>query len=138
MYKHDLNLVKPTIEAPCYCFQKGGVRHAFIHFLIAFLIENHYPTICSLLDKKGLLISIMSGMKFDTADDVCMVMAMFKTSILENPSVGKTQKMKLFNTQVVKDIINLYNWKGLEGLKNKSITVSTKQPFFISSHYIHA
>lgn len=101
------------------------MRQAFINFVTAFLIENHYPTICILLDKKGLLTSIMSGLKFDRASDVCMVMATLKTSILENPLMGKTQKMKLFNTQVVKDIINLYNWKGPDGRKKgHSTTVS--------------
>lgn len=29
----------------------------------------------------------------------------------------KTTKMHVFNTAVVKDIVNLYNWKGPEGLK---------------------
>ncbi|XP_050298339.1 uncharacterized protein LOC126737471 isoform X2 [Anthonomus grandis grandis] len=40
-----------------------------------------------------------------------------KNHILENASVMKTTKMHVFNTGVVKDIVNLYNWKGPDGLK---------------------
>lgn len=70
----------------------------------------------------------MKGLQYDNADTVCIVITSMKNYILENPSVNKTLKMHVFNTAVVKDIVNLYNWKGLDGLKaldknNKSVTI---------------
>lgn len=103
-----------------YGLKESGVRNAFVRFLVAFLVDGHYPTISMLLDKQGMLSSITSGLRFDSSEDACMVMAAFKGCVLENPLVMKTQKMKLFNTQVVKDIVNLYNWKGSGALKKGS------------------
>ncbi|KAF2902622.1 hypothetical protein ILUMI_03556, partial [Ignelater luminosus] len=99
--------------------EKDSVRNVFIHFLIAFLVEGEYPTISILLEKKGLLTSIVNGLQFDSSETVCMVMTTFKKNILENTFVSKTAKMNIFSTPVVKDIVNLYNWKGLEGFNSK-------------------
>lgn len=108
--------------------EKNSVRDHFIHFLTAFLIDGHYPALSMLLEKKGIITSIIRGLKFDSADTVCIVMTAMKNHILENPLVSKTAKMKIFNTVVVRDIVNLYNWKGPDGLKaqkqnNKATTV---------------
>lgn len=89
-----------------------SVRLAFIHFLISLLVDGQYPTLVLLLERKGLLTSIINGLIYDPADCVCMVMSALKNHILENPSVSKTMKMKTFSTPVVKNIVNLYNWKG--------------------------
>lgn len=99
--------------------EKDSVRNVFIHFLIAFLVEGEYPTISILIEKKGLLTSIVNGLQFDSSETVCMVMATFKKNILENTFVSKTAKMNIFSTPVVKDIVNLYNWKGPEGFNPK-------------------
>lgn len=88
------------------------VRYFFVRFLTAFVVDGQYPTLMVLLEKKGLLVSIIKGLQYDDADCVCMVMAALKLHILENPFVSKTTKMVTFNTQVVKSIVNLYNWKG--------------------------
>lgn len=88
------------------------VRYFFIRFLIAFVVDGQYPTLMVLLEKKGLLTSIMKGLQYDDGDCVCMVMTALKMHILENLFVSKTTKMLTFNTQVVKAIVNLYNWKG--------------------------
>lgn len=92
--------------------ETNDVRYHFIQFLIAFVVDEQYPTLAVLLEKRGLLTSIMAGLQYDDANCVCMVMAALKLHILENPFVSKTVKMKTFNTQVLKSIANLYNWKG--------------------------
>ncbi|KAJ8959185.1 hypothetical protein NQ318_022446 [Aromia moschata] len=107
--------------------EKDSVRDYFIHFLTAFLVDGNYPTLSTLLEKKGFIKSIIAGLQFDSADTVCVVISGMKNHILENPLVSKTAKMKVFNTQVVRDIVNLYNWKGPAALraqkKNKSTAV---------------
>lgn len=97
-----------------------SVRDHFIHFLTAFLVDGHYPALSVLLDKKGFLTSIIRGLQFDSADTLCIVVTAMKNHILENPLVSKTAKMKTFNTIVVRDIVNLYNWKGPQALKTQN------------------
>lgn len=97
--------------------KSGGVkadnpRNAFVQFLTSFLLDGNYPLISLLLSKKNLLSSVIHGLKFDQADTVCMVIQSLRQFILENPAVSKSMKMKTFSTPVVKDLVNLYNWKG--------------------------
>lgn len=99
--------------------EKNGVRDHFIHFLTSFFVDGHYPALSVLLDKKGFITSIISGLQFDDADTLCMVISAMRKYILENPSVSKTAKMKTFNTMVVKELVNLYNWKGPTAKKEK-------------------
>lgn len=108
------------------------VRYFFIRFLTAFIVDGQYPTLMVLLEKKGLLTSIMKGLQFDDADCVCMVMVALKVHILENLLVSKTVKMLTFNTQVVKAIVNLYNWKG----KGHVSEASTKKKEISSVSYL--
>lgn len=112
--------------------EKDSVRDHFIHFLTAFLIDGHYPALSVLLEKKGFLTSIISGLKFDSADTLCIVITAMKNHILENNLVSKTAKMKTFNTIVIRDIVNLYNWKGPQAVitskKNKgNVAVSVSK-----------
>lgn len=106
-----------------YSEDYDSVRNAFIYFLVSFLIEGFYPTISVFLEKKELLTSIINGMQFDRADLVCLILTSLKTNVLENPGISKTVKMKCFSTPVVKNIVNLYNWKGPKGydLKKKEV-----------------
>ncbi|XP_066251701.1 nucleolar pre-ribosomal-associated protein 1 [Euwallacea similis] len=97
--------------------EKNNVRDCFIHFLTAFLVERDWHVLPVLLEKSFLLTSIIPGLQHDNSDTVCVIITAMKNHILENPLVTKTTKMHIFNTAVVKDIVNLYNWKGLEGLK---------------------
>lgn len=104
---------------------EDSVRNAFVNFLTAFLVDGQYPTLAVLLEKRGLLTSIIRGLQYDNADSVCMVITALKIHVLENPYVSKTVKMKVFSTPVVKDIVNLYNWKGpkaiVDNKKDKEI-----------------
>lgn len=99
---------------------KDTVREAFINFLMAFLVDGYYPTLAVLLEKRGLLTSIIKDLQYDNADCVCLVMTALKNHVLENQFVSKTVKMHTFSTPVVKDIVNLYNWKGPQVDKKKS------------------
>ncbi|CAH0564314.1 unnamed protein product [Brassicogethes aeneus] len=97
--------------------QKDSVRDVFIHFLTGFLVGGHYPNLILLLRKRGLLTSIIRDLQFDNCETVCLVITVMKSHILENPNVSKTDKMKTFSTPVVRDIVNLYNWKGPASFK---------------------
>lgn len=119
--------------------EEDSVRKAFINFLMAFLVDGFYPTISMLLERKGLLPSIINGLQFDNADTVCLVMAALKNNILQNPSFSKTAKMQTFSTPVVKDIVNLYNWKGPSSYnpktKNRKKDVEVRIIYFFFTIY---
>ena len=102
---------------------KNEARAALIHFITAFLVDGHFPTLSVLLEKKGLMTSIIRGLQFNRTDVVVLLVTAMTNHILENSSVSKTVKMKTFSTPVVKDIVNLYNWEGPAGLQ---ITRNTK------------
>ncbi|KAG5865414.1 hypothetical protein JTB14_037775 [Gonioctena quinquepunctata] len=110
---------------------KDSVRDHFIRFLTAYLVDGQYPPLSVLLEKKGFITSIIGGLQFDSADTLCLVISAMKNHILENPLVSKTSKMKTFNTLVVRDIVNLYNWKGPRAVKagktNKSAAVTVDE-----------
>lgn len=109
----------------------SSVRTFFVHYLISFLISGHTPTILTFLEKRILLNSIFSGLIYDTPDLIDIVLSTIKTNILEEISISKTVKMAVFNTQVVRNIVNLYNWKGPKNWKpnmyKKSTTVVVNQ-----------
>ena len=90
---------------------KDSTRGAFINFLVSFLIDGHYPVISLILENHSLLTSIVEGLISDTADRVCLVLITFRKYVVENPQISKTIKMKVFNTTVIKNVVNLYNWK---------------------------
>ncbi|GJQ80006.1 hypothetical protein Trydic_g9479 [Trypoxylus dichotomus] len=88
----------------------------------------------ALLEKRGLLTSVVKGLIHDDADIICMTIDTLRNQILENPLVSKTVKMRTFNTAVIKDVVQLYNWKGPVSLqkgpkkKNEDIVVTQVDP----------
>ena len=89
-----------------------SVRTCFIHFILAFLVEGNASDIRALLEKRGVLSSIFSGLVYDYSDLVQLVLTTVKKYVLENPVITKTIKLHVFSTPVVQQIVNLYNWKG--------------------------
>ncbi|KAL3268215.1 hypothetical protein HHI36_007339 [Cryptolaemus montrouzieri] len=88
-------LTKNTLE-------NKTVRKHFVFFLTTMLIDIEYSTLALLLDKKGMLTSIIPGLQYDEVDTVCFILTTMRNYILENQFVSKTVKMKTFNTIVVK------------------------------------
>lgn len=89
-----------------------SVRTCFIHFILAFLIEGNASDIRAMLEKRGVLSSIFSGLLYDCSEVVQLVLTTAKKYILENPAISKTTKLRVFSTSVIQGIVNLYNWKG--------------------------
>ncbi|XP_011500624.1 PREDICTED: nucleolar pre-ribosomal-associated protein 1 [Ceratosolen solmsi marchali] len=105
---------------------RESVRTCFIYFILAFLIEGNATDIRALLEKRGVLSSIFSGLLYDYSDIVQLVLKTVKKYVLENPTITKTVKLHVFSTTVVQEIFNLYNWKGP---KNWSSQAHKKQKF---------
>lgn len=89
-----------------------SVRVCFIHFVLAFLVDGDTTTIKALLDKQGVLSSIFPGLIFDCSNVVYLVLSTVKKYVLQNSTISKTKKLFIFSTPVLRNIVNLYNWKG--------------------------
>ncbi|KAJ3661628.1 hypothetical protein Zmor_006016 [Zophobas morio] len=63
---------------------KNEARAALIHFITAFLVDGHFPTLSVLLEKKGLMTSIIRGLQFNRTDVVVLLVTAMTNHILEN------------------------------------------------------
>lgn len=88
------------------------VRMCYIHFLMAYLIEGNSMLIRNLLDRNELVMAILSGLIYDNAETVCLVLSTFKRFVLMSSHVTKTKKIQIFNSDIVRELMHLYEWKG--------------------------
>lgn len=88
------------------------VRICYIHFLMAYLIEGNSMLIRNLLDRNELVMAILSGLIYDNAETVCLVLSTFKKFVLMGSQVTKTKKIQIFNSDIVRELMHLYEWKG--------------------------
>ena len=89
------------------------IRETLVQFLLSFFITNHPGIAKEFLDKKNILPQIFPGLIKDTVQLVELVLTTFKEKILENASLSKTSKMKLFSVYSLKLLLKLYNnWTG--------------------------
>ena len=88
------------------------MRTIFIQFLLSFLMDSDPLVVKEYLNTKTRLINLFSGMMQDESSTVIMVLDTLKTKILENSQVNKTQKMKIFGSHTIKQILALLKWTG--------------------------
>ena len=107
--------------------QSKEVRKSLVQFLLSFFIVNHPGVAKEFIEKKSLLVNILPGLIKDEHDIVLLVLTSFKESILENPSIGKTSKMKIFSVANLKFILGLFDWKSQDNSENlkQSVTEAT-------------
>ena len=88
------------------------VRTCFIHFLLTVLFEPSPLVLKDFFSLKTRLSSQFPGLMQDQAETVMLVVETFRSKVLENPAVSKTQKMKVFGSHNIKTILALLNWTG--------------------------
>ncbi|KAL5289032.1 URB1 family protein [Megaselia abdita] len=97
------------------------VRKAFIHFILAYMVEGNILLLRNILDKGILVNALMNGLIFDDHLTVCVVLNTFSKFVLECPQISKTKKIQIFNLECTKSIVKLYNWLGPKGFIQKCI-----------------
>lgn len=95
--------------------KRETVRTCFIHFILAYLIEGNITLIRNILEKNQLIMSIISGLIFDSHDLVGLVLNSLNKFVLKSLLISKTQKVQTFNANIVKQLLKLYEWKGPQG-----------------------
>lgn len=88
------------------------VRICYIHFILAYLIEGNVTLIRNLLDRNELVMAVSSGLMYDSADTVCLVLSTLQRFVLMSNQVSKTKKIQVFSIDVVREFMHLYDWKG--------------------------
>ncbi|KAF5272617.1 hypothetical protein FQR65_LT17317 [Abscondita terminalis] len=114
--------------------EKHNIRSNYIHFLMSFFIEGDYSLIFMLLEKKYMLLNIFRGLQYDSAETVVLIMDMLYTYLVNTTVINKTTKMGIFSTTVIKEIVNLYNWKGPLKSSQDDETINRKQIVNASVH----
>lgn len=97
--------------------KRETVRTCFIHFILAYLIEGNITLIRNILEKNQLIMSIISGLIFDSHDLVGLVLNSLNKFVLKSLLISKTQKVQTFNANIVKQLLKLYSGKDHKDLQ---------------------
>ena len=90
----------------------SDIRTCYIHFLLSFLVEPTQAVLKEYFEKKTRLATIFPGLVNDKPELVLLVLETLRTKVVETVLVAKTYKMKLFGSFSLKNLLELYNWKG--------------------------
>ncbi|XP_017058522.1 LOW QUALITY PROTEIN: uncharacterized protein LOC108099477 [Drosophila ficusphila] len=107
------------------------VRKAYIHFVLAFLVDGNTLLIRNILDRGHLIGVLARGLVYDDHVTVCVVLNALRQYVLENPEIQKTKKVLVFDLVCCKNLRRLYDWEGPTGLsaffsKDKSLKPPSK------------
>ena len=90
----------------------SDVRTCYIHFLLAFLVSGNAALTKDFLEKRSSISQVFPGLIHDSCETVSLVLTTLREKIVENSSVSKTCKMKLFGVFNLKPLVQLFYWKG--------------------------
>ncbi|KAH8242885.1 hypothetical protein KR032_002751 [Drosophila birchii] len=92
------------------------VRKAYIHFILAFLVDGNTLLIRNILDRGQLIGVLAKGLVYDDHVTTCVVLNALRQYVLENPEIQKTKKVLVFDLECCKNLRRLYDWEGPNGL----------------------
>lgn len=96
----------------------NSVRTSYIHFILAFLLQDNVYLTKALVDKRDALCSIFPELIYDSYELVRMVLLAIKQHILQRQGISKTMKLFVFKNRAIESLMNLYNWKGPKNCPN--------------------
>ncbi|XP_061193615.1 nucleolar pre-ribosomal-associated protein 1-like [Saccostrea echinata] len=88
------------------------VRTCLIHFIMSFLLVGSNSVIQQLINIKGFLNSLFNGLTKDKAANIKLILNTLLEKVIENETITKTQKLRLFNDYSLSQISLLYKWTG--------------------------
>ncbi|XP_030375170.1 uncharacterized protein LOC115624576 [Scaptodrosophila lebanonensis] len=98
------------------CNEEDTVRKAYIHFVLAFLVDGNTLLIRNILDKGHLITLLAGGLLYDDHVTVCVVLNALRQYVLECPEISKTKKILVFDAECCKHLRRLYDWLGPKAL----------------------
>uniref|UniRef100_A0A0X3P9X5 Nucleolar pre-ribosomal-associated protein 1 n=2 Tax=Schistocephalus solidus TaxID=70667 RepID=A0A0X3P9X5_SCHSO len=88
------------------------VRTCFINFLAAFFAAGHNVLIREVLEAKNAMHLLISECFTDKLSNVLLTLTLLRTKVVENATVSKTIKMRIFTRSALKQLAYLYAWRG--------------------------
>lgn len=98
----------------CHLPTEERVRTCYIYFILAFIIEGNYVLIRNLLDRTELILGLLSGLVYDSKEVVLLVLNSLLKFVLQSGEVMKTKKVQVFDSNVLNELVRLFEWKGPE------------------------
>ncbi|XP_017082729.2 uncharacterized protein LOC108115675 [Drosophila eugracilis] len=117
MLSNILEMLKMLSHCKNDCKNEDTVRKAYIHFILAFLVDGNTLLIRNILDRGQLIAVLIKGLVYDDHVTVCVVLNALRQYVLENPDIQKTKKVLVFDLNCCKNLISLYDWSGPLGLQ---------------------
>ncbi|KAF5401532.1 hypothetical protein PHET_04740 [Paragonimus heterotremus] len=87
------------------------VRSCFLNLVGSFVFKDSNILLRELIDKKNVFTLVFAESYIDKYANVMLNIQMFR-KIVENRSISKTQKVRLFNRNCLKHLLYLYTWRG--------------------------
>jgi nucleolar pre-ribosomal-associated protein 1 len=115
------NSLKDTDKNVVY---EESLRLSFVHFFLAFLIDENLQTRKRILRKPNLVELLMQNLQNDSFEIIKLIFTSLTKNVLICSAFSKPEKLKLFSDNVIKSILKLYEW---EGPKKSLLSDSTKE-----------
>ncbi|EDV94645.1 uncharacterized protein LOC6567523 [Drosophila grimshawi] len=124
-------------------YDEDTVRKAYIHFVLAFLVDGNELLIRNILDRAQLIRVLVKGLYYDDHVTACVVLNTLRQYVLENSSILKTKKVHVFDLECCKYLRRLYDWEGPAGLEDsknneidKSIMTEERDAVAAAAHQL--
>ncbi|XP_058459124.1 uncharacterized protein LOC131435348 [Malaya genurostris] len=89
-----------------------SVRGVFVDFNLCFLIDTKPELVRGWLSRFQLLNPLVINLVYDNAENVILVMKTFQQYILEAPDIDKYIYRTTFSIDILKALVNVYEWVG--------------------------
>ncbi|XP_066508287.1 nucleolar pre-ribosomal-associated protein 1-like isoform X1 [Hoplias malabaricus] len=106
---------------------RPDVRMSYIQFALSFLMCGDSSVIGHILDTKGFLSEIFTGLKEDRISVVSLVLSTLQTKVVHSTSISKSQKVRFFSASALTQIASLYKWNGIPDTASSDSQAVNKQ-----------
>ncbi|XP_062558645.1 uncharacterized protein LOC134223495 [Armigeres subalbatus] len=89
-----------------------SLRGVFIDFNLSFLIDTSSEVVRAWLSRFLLVHSLLANLVYDRAENVILVMKTFQQYIMESHEIDKYIYRTTFNIDILKALVNVYQWIG--------------------------
>lgn len=88
------------------------IRACCLHFFMSFLMTGSDTIIHDFLCKRNLMAKIFAGMRVDKFSVIELVVPLLLDKVVKNEHITKSEKVKIFSSEVLSHLARVYNWLG--------------------------
>lgn len=110
-------------------------RLAFVHFVLAFLLDDKNVMLRKkLLQKRNLFEFFMRDLHEDSYEVIKLVLTNLTKNVLISVAFSKPEKLKIFTDDVIKSVLKLYEWAGPKNSKLSKFNKEDKSSVVTITH----